>query len=72
MAALLAKNILTCRANQGHEYIIAQILKATAAPGNGRFGNARKHCLFTPDAIAKRKQAQALLGEARKLLPEMK
>jgi uncharacterized protein YjcR len=34
--------------------------------------NARKHGLFTTDAIAERRQIQALLGEARKLLEEMK
>jgi len=34
--------------------------------------NARKHGLFTRDAIAERKQIQALLGDARKLLQEMK
>jgi len=34
--------------------------------------NARKHGLFTGDAITERKQIQALLGEARKLLEEMK
>ena len=34
--------------------------------------NARKHGLFTRDVIAERKQIQALLGEARKLLQEMK
>jgi hypothetical protein len=34
--------------------------------------NARKHGLFTRDAIAEGKQIQALLGEARKLLQEMK
>jgi uncharacterized protein YjcR len=34
--------------------------------------NARKHGLFTSDAIAERRQIQALLGEARKLLGEMK
>jgi uncharacterized protein YjcR len=34
--------------------------------------NARKHGLFTRDAIAERRQIQALLGEARKLLEEMK
>ena len=33
--------------------------------------NARKHGLFTGDAIAERRQIQALLGEARKLLEEM-
>jgi hypothetical protein len=34
--------------------------------------NARKHGLFSRDAIAERRQIQALLGEARKLLGEMK
>ena len=34
--------------------------------------NARKHGLFTRDAIAERRQIQALLVEARKLLEEMK
>jgi uncharacterized protein YjcR len=34
--------------------------------------NARKHGLFTRDAIAERKQIHALLGDARKLLDEMK
>ena len=45
------------------------------APGSGAPGgnrNARKHGLFTGDAIAGRRQIQALLGEARKLLREMK
>ena len=34
--------------------------------------NARKHGLFTGDAIAERREIRALLGEARKLLEEMK
>jgi hypothetical protein len=34
--------------------------------------NARKHGLFTRNALAERRQIQALLGEARKLLEEMK
>jgi uncharacterized protein YjcR len=34
--------------------------------------NARKHGLFTGEAIAERRQIQALLGEARELLEEMK
>ena len=45
------------------------------APGSGPprgNRNARKHGLFTRDAIAERQQVQALLGEARKLLQEMK
>jgi hypothetical protein len=45
------------------------------APGSGaprENQNARKHGLFTRDAIKERRQIQALLGEARKLLEEMK
>jgi len=45
------------------------------APGSGApraNQNARRHGLFTRDAIAERKQIQALLGEARKLLQTMK
>jgi hypothetical protein len=34
--------------------------------------NARKHGLFTRDAIEERRGIQALLGEARKVLEEMK
>jgi hypothetical protein len=34
--------------------------------------NACKHGRFTGDAIAERRQIEALLGEARKLLEEMK
>jgi hypothetical protein len=34
--------------------------------------NARRHGLFTSDAIAERKQVRALLGETRKLLQTMK
>jgi uncharacterized protein YjcR len=34
--------------------------------------NARKHGLFTRDAIAERRQIQTLLGEARKFLQGMK
>jgi len=34
--------------------------------------NARKHGLFSKDALAERRQIQALLGEARRLLEEMK
>jgi uncharacterized protein YjcR len=34
--------------------------------------NARKHGLFTRDAIAERRQIRTLLGEARRLLDEMK
>ena len=45
------------------------------APGSGApraNQNARKHGLFIRDAIAERRQIRALLGEARKLLEEMK
>ena len=45
------------------------------APGSGApraNQNARKHGLFTRDALAERRQIQALLGEARELLEEMK
>ena len=42
----------------------------SGAPRGNR--NAHKHGRFTADAIAERKQIQALLGEARKLLEEMK
>jgi uncharacterized protein YjcR len=45
------------------------------APGSGApraNQNARKHGLFSSDAIAERRQIQALLGEARKLLQDMK
>jgi hypothetical protein len=34
--------------------------------------NARKHGLFAGEAIAERRQIRVLLGEARKLLGEMK
>ena len=45
------------------------------APGSGAprtNRNARKHGRFTRDAIAERRQIQALLGDARRLLEEMK
>ena len=45
------------------------------APGSGApraNQNARKHGLFTRDAIEERRRIQALLCEARKLLEEMK
>jgi len=45
------------------------------APGSGApkaNQNARKHGLFAGEAIAERRRTQALLGEARKLLGEMK
>jgi uncharacterized protein YjcR len=45
------------------------------APGSGAQKgnqNARRHGRFTGEAIAERKQVQALLGEARKLLRGMR
>lgn len=45
------------------------------APGSGAPSgnhNARRHGLFTGEAIAERKQIGALLGEARMLLQGMK
>ena len=45
------------------------------APGSGAPSgnrNARKHGLFTGDAIDERNQIRALLGEARRLLQAMK
>ena len=42
----------------------------SGAPRGNR--NAHKHGLFSGDGIAERKQIQALLSGARKLLQEMK
>jgi uncharacterized protein YjcR len=45
------------------------------APGSGAPSgnqNARRHGLFTREAIVERKQVQALLGEATKFLQAMK
>jgi hypothetical protein len=44
---------------------------AGVRPAKGNH-NARQHGLFTRDAIAERRQIQALVGEARKFLQEMK
>jgi uncharacterized protein YjcR len=44
--------------------------KGSGAPRANQ--NARKHGQFGRDAIAERRQIQALLGEARKLLEEIK
>ena len=44
--------------------------QGSGAPRANR--NARKNGVFTRDAIAERRQIQVLLGEARKLLEEMK
>jgi uncharacterized protein YjcR len=45
------------------------------APGSGApkaNQNAREHGLFSRDAIEERREIQALLGEVRKLLEEIK
>lgn len=45
------------------------------APGSGaprENRNARKHGVFTGEAIAERRRIRALLGDARRLLEEMK
>jgi hypothetical protein len=42
----------------------------SGAPRSNR--NARKHGQFTKEALAERRQIQVLLGQARKLLEEMK
>ena len=44
--------------------------KGSGAPRANR--NARKHGLFTRDAIAERREIRALLGEARKMLKGMR
>ena len=44
--------------------------RGSGAPRANR--SARKHGLFTRDAIAERRRLQALLSEARRLLAEMK
>ena len=44
--------------------------QGSGAPKANR--NARKHGMFSRGALAERRQIQELLGEARKLLEEMK
>jgi uncharacterized protein YjcR len=44
--------------------------RGSGAPKANR--NARKHGLFTRDAIAERRRIEALLGEAQELLGAMK
>jgi uncharacterized protein YjcR len=44
--------------------------RGSGAPRANR--NARKHGLFTRDAIAERRQVQALLSDARRFLQAMK
>jgi uncharacterized protein YjcR len=44
--------------------------EGSGAPRKNR--NARKHGLFTRNAIAERRRIQALLGDTRRLLKQMK
>jgi hypothetical protein len=63
----------TCRAPAVHGRKRCRMhggARGSGAPKANR--NARKHGLFTRDAIAERRQIRALLGDARKLLGEMK
>jgi uncharacterized protein YjcR len=62
-----------CRAPAVHGRNRCRMHGGAAGSGAPRANrNARKHGLFTADAIAERKQMQALLAEARKLLEELK
>lgn len=62
-----------CRAPAVHGRKRCRMHGGAAGSGAPRANrNARKHGLFTGEAIAERRQIQALLGEARKLLAEMK
>ena len=62
-----------CRAPAVHGKKRCRMHGGAAGSGAPRANqNARKHGLFTGDAIEERRQIQALLGEARKLLEEMK
>jgi hypothetical protein len=62
-----------CRAPAVHGRKRCRMHGGAAGSGAPRANrNARKHGLFSGDAIAERRQIQALLNEARKLLEEMK
>jgi hypothetical protein len=62
-----------CRAPAVHGRKRCRMHGGAAGSGAPRANrNARKHGLFSGDAIAERRQIQALLNEARKLLAEMK
>ncbi|QWG19352.1 hypothetical protein KMZ68_05720 [Bradyrhizobium sediminis] len=63
----------TCRSPAVHGKKRCRMHGAAQGSGAPRANqNARKHGLFTGNAIAERRQIQALLGEARRLLEEMK
>nr|WP_224741146.1 HGGxSTG domain-containing protein [Bradyrhizobium sp. 2S1]MCK7667507.1 hypothetical protein [Bradyrhizobium sp. 2S1] len=62
-----------CRAPAAHGKTRCRMhggAQGSGAPRANR--NARKHGLFTRDAIAERRQTRALLGEARKVLEGMR
>ena len=62
-----------CRSPAGHGRKRCRMHGGTQGSGAPKANrNACKHGRFTRDAIAERRQIQALLGEARKLLEEMK
>jgi hypothetical protein len=62
-----------CRAPAVHGKKRCRMHGGAAGSGAPRANrNARKHGLFSRDAIEEQRQIQALLGEARKLLEEMK
>ena len=61
-----------CRAPGGPSPPGGRLRGGAAAPGAPRANrNARKHGLFTAEAIAERREIRALLDAARKLLDEM-
>jgi hypothetical protein len=63
----------TCRSPAVHGRKRCRMHGGAAGSGAPRANrNARKHGLFTGEAIAERRRIQALLAEARKLLEEMK
>jgi len=62
-----------CRAPAVHGKTRCRMHGGAAGSGAPRGnGNARKHGLFTKEAIAERRQMQAVLGEARRFLQGMK
>jgi hypothetical protein len=62
----------TCRAPAVHGKTRCRMHGGAARSGAPRGNrNARKHGLFSGDAIAERRQVQALLSETRQLLREM-
>ncbi|MGY2808685.1 HGGxSTG domain-containing protein [Bradyrhizobium sp. USDA 4506] len=62
-----------CRAPAVHGKTRCRMHGGAKGSGASRANrNARRHGLFTGDAIEERRQIWALLGEARRLLEEMK